>query len=61
MGRHAVHAAMSGRTGLVISFLHGHFVHIPTGIIAGGSKRLELNGELWHAVLSSTRQRAMFQ
>ncbi len=61
MGRHAVHAAMSGRTGLVISFLHEHFVHVPTGIIARGSKRLALNSELWHAVLSSTRQRALFQ
>jgi 6-phosphofructokinase 1 len=61
MGRHAVHAAMSGRTGLLISFLHGHFVHVPINLLAGGSKRLELNGELWHAVLSSTRQRARFE
>lgn len=61
MGRHAVHAAMGGRTGLLISFLHGHFVHVPIGLIAQGNKRLELNGELWHAVLSSTRQRARFE
>ncbi len=58
LGRHAVHAAMSGRTGLVISFLHGHFVHVPVSIIAGESKRLDLDGELWHAVLSSTGQSA---
>lgn len=61
MGRHAVHAAMTGRTGLLISYLHGHFVHIPISLIARGSKRLELNGELWHAVLSSTRQRPRFE
>ena len=61
MGRHAVHAAMSGRTGLVISYLHSHFVHVPISVIARGSKRLELNGELWNAVLSSTRQRAQFE
>jgi len=61
MGRHAVHAAMSGRTGLVISYLHSHFVHVPISVIARGSKRLELNGELWNAVLSSTRQRARFE
>ena len=57
MGRHAVHAAMSGRTGLVISYLNGQFVHVPIDLIAAGGKRLDLEGELWRAVLSSTRQR----
>ena len=60
MARHAVHAAMSGRTGLVISFLHGQFVHVPIDIIAAGGKRLDLEGELWRAVLSSTGQPARF-
>jgi 6-phosphofructokinase 1 len=60
MGRHAVHAAMAGKTGLVVSFLHGQFVHVPIGVIAQGSKRLDLNGELWRAVLSSTGQPARF-
>ena len=58
MGRHAVHAAMSGRTGLVISFLHGHFVHVPIDVIAAGGKKLDLDGELWRAVHSSTGQPA---
>ena len=57
LGRHAVHAAMSGRTGLVISYLNGEFVHVPIDLIAAGGKRLDLDGELWHAVLSSTGQR----
>ena len=56
MARHAVHAAMSGRTGLVISYLHGQFVHVPIDIIAAGGKRLDLDGELWRAVLSTTGQ-----
>ncbi|GAA5129201.1 ATP-dependent 6-phosphofructokinase [Luteolibacter yonseiensis] len=56
MGRHAVHAAMSGRTGLVISYLNGHFVHVPINLIAAGGKRLDLEGELWRAVISSTGQ-----
>lgn len=60
MGRHAVHAAMSGRTGLVISFLNGKFVHVPIDLITAGSKRLDLDGELWHAVISSTGQPASF-
>jgi 6-phosphofructokinase 1 len=60
MGRHAVHAAMAGKTGLVISYLHGQFVHVPIGIIAEASKRLDLEGELWHAVLACTGQPARF-
>ena len=58
LGRHAVHAAMSGRTGLVISYLNGQFVHVPIDVIAAGGKRLDLDGELWRAVLSSTGQSA---
>jgi 6-phosphofructokinase 1 len=58
---HAVHAAMAGKTGLIISYLHGHYVHVPIGVIAQGSKRVEPNGELWRAVLSSTGQPARFE
>ena len=61
MGRHAVHAAMSGRTGLVVSYLHGQFVHVPVHLITSGSQRLDLDGELWRAVLSSTDQPARFE
>jgi 6-phosphofructokinase 1 len=60
MGRHAVHAAMAGKTGLVVSYLHGQFVHVPIGIIAEASKRLDLEGELWRAVLACTGQPARF-
>jgi 6-phosphofructokinase 1 len=60
LGRHAVHAAMAGRTGLVISYLHGQFVHVPISDIAQGSRKLDLDGELWRAVLSSTCQPGSF-
>ena len=56
LGRHAVHAAMSGRTGLVVSYLNGQYVHVPIDVIAAGGKRLDLEGELWRAVLSTTGQ-----
>jgi 6-phosphofructokinase 1 len=54
MARHAVHAAMAGKTGVVISFLNGQFAHVPISEIVQGSKRLDLEGELWRAVLSTT-------
>lgn len=56
LARHAVHAAMAGKTGLVISFLNGQFVHVPITEIVQGGKQLDLEGELWRAVLSSTGQ-----
>jgi 6-phosphofructokinase 1 len=56
LARHAVHAGMAGRSGLVISFLNGQYVHVPVSEIARGGKRLDLDGELWRAVLSSTGQ-----
>jgi 6-phosphofructokinase 1 len=61
MGRYAVHAAMAGKTGLVISYLNGQFVHVPIDIIASGGKRVDLDGELWRAVLSSTSQPTSFR
>lgn len=59
LARHAVHAAMSGRTGLVVSYLHGQFVHVPIGLIAQGSKRVDLDGELYRAMLASTSPQYM--
>jgi len=58
--RQAVHAAMAGKTGLVIGFLHGLFIHVPTSLIVSRKKQLELDSLLWQAVLSATRQRAQF-
>lgn len=60
LARHAVHAAMSGRTGMVVSYINGQFAHVPIDMIASGGRRLDLGGELWHAVLSVTGQPVAF-
>jgi 6-phosphofructokinase 1 len=54
--RHAVHAAVAGKTGLVIGFLHDTFVHVPTGLVTSRTKRVDLNGPGWRAALASTGQ-----
>ena len=59
--RQAVHAAMAGKTGLVIGFLHGVFIHVPTGLIVSGVKQLEPEGLVWQAVLATTRQPASWR
>jgi len=38
--RNAVHAAMAGKTGLVIGFLHDTFIHIPVELLTGNHGRL---------------------
>lgn len=58
--RSAVHAAMAGKTGLVIGYLHDKFIHVPTELISKGGKRVDPSGQLWQAVLASTGQPAVF-
>jgi len=54
--RHAVHAAMAGKTGIVIGYLHDRFIHVPIEVLAKKTKRLDPNTGWWHAVLAATGQ-----
>jgi 6-phosphofructokinase 1 len=59
--RNAVHAAMAGKTGLVIGFLHDTFIHIPIDILTRRSKQVELTGWEWRAALAATGQPEVFR
>lgn len=59
--RNAVHAAMAGKTGLVIGLMHDHFIHVPIDLLPRQKKRLNPRGSMWHAVLASTGQPARFE
>ncbi len=59
--RHAVHAAMAGKTGLVIGLLHDRFIHVPIEMLAKQVKRVDPNDSIWHAVLATTGQPARFE
>ena len=54
--RHAVHAAMAGKTGLVIGYLHDKFIHVPIELLASRAKRMDPDGFVWSAVLAATGQ-----
>src|SRR5215813_3195246 len=54
--RHAVHAAMAGKTGLVIGLLHDRFIHVPIERLATQQRRLDPDSPAWSAVLSATGQ-----
>lgn len=54
--RNAVHAAMAGKTGLVIGQQHGIFTHVPIDLLSSQKKQLDLNSPAWLGALASTRQ-----
>ncbi len=58
--RNAVHAAMAGKTGLVIGLLHDRFIHVPIEMLAKVPKRVDPSGPIWHAALATTGQPAQF-
>jgi 6-phosphofructokinase 1 len=58
--RHAVHAAMAGKTGVVIGFLHERFIHVPIELLATHTKRLDPASGWWRSVLAATGQSAQF-
>ena len=56
LGGHAVHAAMSGRTGLIISLLHDCFVHVPMRLAVTTRNCVDPEGRLWGDVVEATGQ-----
>jgi 6-phosphofructokinase 1 len=52
----AVHAAVSGRTALMIGEIGDDLAHVPLEIACSGRKRLDPLGATWQAVLASTGQ-----
>ncbi|MFC1746763.1 ATP-dependent 6-phosphofructokinase [Candidatus Neomarinimicrobiota bacterium] len=56
LAEHVVHAAMSGRTRMVIGRWNTRFVHLPMDIVHTGRKKIDPHGALWQSVLLSTGQ-----
>lgn len=56
LGSLSVHAAMSGRTGMIVSQWNGRFVHIPFGLVTRGKKNINTKSNYWRTVLESTGQ-----
>ncbi|MEI6274894.1 MAG: ATP-dependent 6-phosphofructokinase [Prolixibacteraceae bacterium] len=59
--RHAVHAAMAGKTGVVIGYLHNQFVHVPVELLSSQKKEMKPDSFIWRAVLSATGQAERFE
>jgi 6-phosphofructokinase 1 len=59
--RHAVHAAMAGKTGLVIGFLHDEFIHVPIELLASRRNSIDPAGPVWRGTLAATGQPERFE
>jgi 6-phosphofructokinase 1 len=60
LARSAVHAGMAGRTGLLIGYWNGEYTHVPLREVIKRRKEVDLEGDLWHAVLETTGQTALW-
>lgn len=56
LGQFAVHAAMAGKTEMVISKIMDRYVHVPLELVTRKRRRLNIRSSLWRAVLESTGQ-----
>jgi 6-phosphofructokinase 1 len=61
LARHAVHAAMAGKTGVLIGLWNDQFVHIPIATAIAEKKQVSLESELWLGVIEATGQPHSFK
>jgi 6-phosphofructokinase 1 len=56
----AVHAAMAGRTEMVVGRWRGRFVRVPTRLAIATRNQVDPDGDLWMSVLEATGQPTRF-
>lgn len=59
LGQSAVHAAMAGKTGMVVSRVQSRFVHVPLELVTMKRKKLNVESDYWRAVIESTGQESL--
>jgi 6-phosphofructokinase 1 len=58
--RHAVHAAMAGKTDIIVGHVSGMFVYVPITMAIAKKRHLRVEGEFWNSVLAATGQPQRF-
>lgn len=56
LGQNAVHAAMAGRTGMVVAKVMDRYVHLPIDLVIRKRQKVNPHSSFWRAVLESTGQ-----
>jgi len=54
--RAAVHAAMAGKTDLIVGSWNSSFLHVPISMAVSKKRKVNTEGELWEAVIATTGQ-----
>lgn len=60
LAQNAVHAAMAGKTGVMVGLWNGRFTHVPIELAVGRRKMIDPDGALWHSVAHATGQPIRF-
>ncbi len=55
LAQNAVHAAMAGRTDMVVGHWHDAFTHVPISLATRTRKKIDLKSQLWTSVSSTVR------
>lgn len=61
LAQNAVHAAMAGKTNMVVGRWHGHHVNLPMSVVTFRRRKVNPQGDLWLTVLEATGQPAEFK
>jgi 6-phosphofructokinase 1 len=56
LGQSAVHAGLSGRTNMVVSFWNHQFTHVPISLAVSARKKIDPEDALWTSVVTATGQ-----
>ncbi|MBC18280.1 ATP-dependent 6-phosphofructokinase [Pseudodesulfovibrio profundus] len=60
LGQQALHAAMSGKTGMVVTHLKSTMVHLPLELVTSKRRTLNVHSDYWCTVMESTGQKSYF-
>lgn len=61
LGNNAVHAAMAGKTKLIVGLMYNKFVHLPIQVVVSKRNYVEPEGSLWRDALDATGQPALMK
>ncbi|MFO7822267.1 MAG: ATP-dependent 6-phosphofructokinase [Lentisphaeria bacterium] len=61
LGSNAVHAAMAGKTDMVVGLWQGQFTNVPIPLAVRQRRKVNPQGQLWESVLEVTQQQHYFQ
>jgi len=60
LGQQAIHAAMAGKTGMVVTHLKSTMVHLPLELVALKRRSLNTKSDYWVTVMESTGQQSFY-